>query len=200
MSLHDEIDVGSVLQFIAEHEPLTATLQHFRGIPDAALRVALKSAVAPRPHHVLPKMSSTTTSEPPAVPTVVVYSDGASRGNPGPAGAGWVICDLAGKPLARGGVFLGRCTNNEAEYMAAAMGLKAAEQFGCDNVVLRADSELLVRQLQGRYKVRNTRLLPLYEQVKTLSRQYRGFRAEHVPRAQNAAADEQANLAIDTAR
>ncbi|HET6345423.1 MAG TPA: ribonuclease HI family protein [Myxococcota bacterium] len=141
-------------------------------------------------------------SRPPGIQRshVVVYSDGASRGNPGPAGAGWVICEPDGRVLAKGGIFLGKRTNNEAEYVAAAMGLKAAQQFGATAVVLRADSELMVRQLEGRYKVKHPRIIPLYEQVRALTKQYRSFRAEHVPRAQNAAADEQANIAIDEAR
>ena len=134
------------------------------------------------------------------MPRIIVYSDGASRGNPGPAGAGWVICDGSGRPVAKGNMFLGSRTNNEAEYLAAALGLKAASTFGRQEVVLRADSELLVRQLMGVYQVKNARIVPLYKAVKDLARSFQKFSAEHVPRAQNAAADEQANLAIDEAR
>lgn len=130
---------------------------------------------------------------------VYVYADGASRGNPGPAGAGWVLCAPAEQPFAEGCLYLGQRTNNEAEYAAATLGLKAALDLGHADVVLRADSELLVRQLCGQYKVRNARLLPLYAALKGLTRQFASFRAEHVRRAYNALADAQANRAIDEA-
>ena len=95
-------------------------------------------------------------------------------------------------------MFLGHRTNNEAEYLAAAMGLQAAYDLGAREIVLRADSELMVRQLQGRYQVRNAKLLPLFGSNQAAMRGgFRSFYAEHVPRAQNAAADAQANLAID---
>jgi ribonuclease HI len=212
-----DVDVAAVLRYIAEHEALEKTQEAF-SLTAAQLRERLLEAGAAVPARApRDRRRFDPLEEPPAqdaVPVspeaprpavarrsqVVVYSDGASRGNPGPAGAGWVICEPDGRVLAKGGVFLGKRTNNEAEYVAAAMGLKAAQQFGADAVVLRADSELMVRQLEGRYKVRHPRIIPLYEQVRTLTRQYRSFRAEHVPRAQNAAADEQANIAIDEAR
>lgn len=128
---------------------------------------------------------------------LVVNTDGACRGNPGPSGAGWVISEPSGRQLATGGIFLGRRTNNEAEYLAAAMGLKAAAEMGASSVTLRADSELMVRQLQGRYQVKNAKLLPLFRQVKELCAGFADFTAQHVYREQNAEADHQANLAID---
>lgn len=129
---------------------------------------------------------------------IVVYTDGACRGNPGPSGAGWVICTLEGQVLGEGCAYLGRCTNNEAEYLAAAMGLTAAQQFGVADIVLRADSELLVRQVTGRYKVRNPRILPLYNALMQVAHSYSAFAAEHVRREFNAAADAQANRGIDS--
>lgn len=129
-----------------------------------------------------------------------VYADGASRGNPGPAGAGWALCVAEGEAFAEGCLYLGRRSNNEAEYAAATLGLQAALELGCRNVVLRADSELMVRQLNGIYRVRNARLLPLYEALKGLSLRFAQFTAEHVRRERNALADAQANLAIDEAK
>ena len=129
---------------------------------------------------------------------LVVYTDGACRGNPGPSGAGWVICTPQGKPVGQGCAYLGRRTNNEAEYLAAAMGLTAAISLGVDRIVLRADSQLLVRQICGQYQVRNPRIGVLHQQVMQLVRGLQMFAAEHVPRAENAAADAQANLGIDS--
>jgi ribonuclease HI len=129
---------------------------------------------------------------------LLIYTDGACRGNPGPSGAGWVICTAAGKVLGQGCAFLGHRTNNEAEYLAAAMGLTAAQQFNVDCVTLCADSQLLVRQVLGQYKVRNARILPLFRALMQVAATYRQFTARHVYREQNAAADAQANRGIDT--
>lgn len=135
-------------------------------------------------------MSATSTP-------IYAYADGACRGNPGPGGAGWVFRRGDAEPFATGCLYLGRCTNNEAEYMAAACALRAALELGLRDIVLRADSELMIRQLTGVYKVRNARLLPLYTQVMALCRQFNSFAAEHVRRNFNAHADAEANRAID---
>jgi ribonuclease HI len=131
--------------------------------------------------------------------TVVVYTDGACRGNPGLSGAGWVI-DVQDGPQPcsyTGTLFLGTRTNNEAEYLAAALGLQAAKDLGAQKVILRADSELLVRQVLGIYRVKNARLVPLHQAVVALSRSFSKFEAQHVRREFNSRADHQANLAID---
>ena len=128
---------------------------------------------------------------------VVVYTDGASRGNPGLAGAGWVIEDKDGKRLHADGRFLGRTTNNVAEYAGVLGGLQAAFALGARQITLRADSELLVRQLNGQYKVRAPHLAPLFAQVQQILAKFAAASIEHVPRERNAAADEQANRAID---
>ncbi|MBI3179841.1 MAG: ribonuclease HI family protein [Deltaproteobacteria bacterium] len=130
---------------------------------------------------------------------VVVYTDGASRGNPGPAGAGWVIEEPGGRVLAAGHAFLGRRTNNEAEYEAVVRALAAAQEMGAADVQLRSDSELLVRQLNGQYRVRAAGLVPLHEQVRETARGFARFEARHVPREDNTRADAQANAAIDEA-
>ena len=146
-------------------------------------------------------MAGPTSSPGPAYPDpIFAYADGASRGNPGPAGAGWVLRRGDAAPFAAGNLFLGHRTNNEAEYLAALCALQAALDLGFSHVTLRADSELLVRQLLGIYRVRNERLQPLYAQLLALSRRFGRFHAEHVLRARNALADAQANLAIDEAQ
>jgi ribonuclease HI len=131
---------------------------------------------------------------------LIVYSDGACRGNPGPSGAGWVLAHPDGSIVGRGNLFLGHRTNNEAEYLAAAMGLQAAADIGCKDVTLRADSELMIRQLTGVYKVRNARIIPLFKELKKLADKFPTFKAEHVRREFNVEADAEANLAIDNAR
>lgn len=126
-----------------------------------------------------------------------LYTDGASRGNPGPAGAGWVLEDPSGVPVQRGGAFLGRRTNNEAEYEAVIRGLAVARDAGVQHLILRADSELLVRQLTGVYRVRHPRMQPLFAKAKELLGAFADVRIEHVRRHLNQLADAEANLAID---
>ncbi|OQX19395.1 MAG: hypothetical protein BWK76_04610 [Desulfobulbaceae bacterium A2] len=129
-----------------------------------------------------------------------MFSDGASRGNPGPAGAGYVILDEQGRELAAEGIFLGHCTNNVAEYRALLAGLAAAERLSCRRIDLRLDSELIVRQLQGRYQVKHPALKPLYQEVRDRLGRLPSWGVAHVPRAQNARADQLANQGIDQRR
>ena len=127
-----------------------------------------------------------------------VHADGASRGNPGPASIGAVVYDPSGREVHTVSRRLGRATNNEAEYQAAIAGLEAALALGARAVALRLDSELVVRQLEFRYKVRNPRLRPFFERLLELRRQFDEFEAKSIPREQNKRADQLANLALDT--
>ncbi len=127
-----------------------------------------------------------------------VYSDGASRGNPGPASIGAAVYNIAGEEVHTISRRIGRATNNEAEYQAAIAGLEAALGLGGGSVELRMDSELIVRQLEFRYRVRNARLRPFFERILELKRQFKSFKVTHVPREQNKRADELANLALDS--
>ena len=130
---------------------------------------------------------------------VILYTDGASRGNPGLAGAGFLVLDEKGALLDEGKTFLGERTNNEAEYDALIAGLKLARRLGCLEVEARADSQLMVRQLTGQYRVKNKRLIPLVLEVKKLAAAFAKVNYYHVPRAENAQADKLANQAIDEA-
>jgi ribonuclease HI len=132
------------------------------------------------------------------VASVLLYTDGASRGNPGQAGAGIVLKAPDGSTVARGYRYLGHATNNEAEYQAVLIGLQQALKSGFHSVTIRADSELLVRQLKGEYRVKSPHLQVLHAEALSLLRQFTSWRAEHIPRAQNAEADRLANKAIDT--
>ena len=127
-----------------------------------------------------------------------VFTDGASRGNPGPSSIGAVVYDADGKEVHTVSRRLGRATNNEAEYQAVIAGLEAALGLGGGSVDLRMDSQLIVRQLEFRYRVRNARLRPFFERVVELRRQFESFRVTHVPREQNKRADQLANLALDS--
>ena len=127
----------------------------------------------------------------------VIYADGASRGNPGPSAIGAVIFDDKDKECHHISEAIGRATNNEAEYRAAIAGVEAALALGARHVELRMDSELVVRQLDSRYRVRNPRLKRLFIRMKDLRWRFASFSAVAVPRQDNALADKLANQALD---
>ena len=129
---------------------------------------------------------------------LVVETDGASRGNPGLAGAGVIIKDGGGRILETIGRFLGLATNNQAEYQALIAGLEAVAHHEPESVTVRMDSELLVKQMNGDYRVRHPDLLPLYARAVDLAFALPQVRFEHVPRERNPGADRVANMAIDT--
>ena len=128
---------------------------------------------------------------------VRVYSDGAARGNPGPAGAGAVVVDEDGTVIAEIGRYLGEQTNNVAEYQGLLLGLRHALDHGASEVQVLADSQLLIRQLAGVYRVRNAGLIPLFEEAKRLLGRFKKVELRHIPREMNGAADEMSNRAID---
>ncbi len=128
---------------------------------------------------------------------ITIYSDGAARGNPGPAGAGAELTDAEGKVLGTVCTYLGERTNNQAEYQALIFALDEAIELGATRVRIFADSELMVKQVRGEYKVRNAGIKPLYEDVRKRLRRIGSHTIEHVPREKNGRADTLANLAID---
>lgn len=127
----------------------------------------------------------------------VANVDGASRGNPGPASYAVILRAPDGKTLIESAKYLGRATNNVAEYYALITALDYAQTQGIRRLVVRSDSELLVRQMQGRYKVRSPDLRPLFERAKKLAGGLAYFAMEHVRRELNREADELANIALD---
>jgi ribonuclease HI len=126
-----------------------------------------------------------------------LYTDGASRGNPGPAGVGVLLLDERGRPLLELNRFLGNATNNEAEYQGLIAGLEAAEKLELHRLRIFLDSELVVKQLHGEYRVRNLRLQPLFEEVASRLQRLNSYAIMHVPRERNQAADRLANEAVD---
>lgn len=131
---------------------------------------------------------------------ITVRFDGGSRGNPGPAGAGVVLEADDGTVLRGFGLFLGHTTNNVAEYRGLIAGLEAARQLGAVGVHVRGDSELVVKQLLGDYRVKNETLKPLFDKATALLRQFEHVEIAHNTREHNRLADRLANLAIDKAR
>lgn len=130
---------------------------------------------------------------------VIAYTDGASRGNPGPAGMGYVILAEDGRVLEERGEFLGRATNNEAEYRAAIAALEAAHRLGARVVVVRTDAGLLARQQTGRYRTKAARLAELGRRLQSLAQAFDRVEFEEIPRDANRRADCLANEAIDRA-
>ena len=128
---------------------------------------------------------------------VIARIDGGARGNPGPAGYGVLLEDRAGRKLAELSHFLGPRTNNVAEYSGLIAALEYAVQHPPKAVKVLSDSELLVKQMRGEYKVKSPELRPLYEKARALSHRLEWFAIEHVARRENRAADRLANRAMD---
>lgn len=126
-----------------------------------------------------------------------LYSDGAARGNPGPAGAGAVIVNADGHVVAKIGKFLGDNTNNFAEYMGLILGLKRAKAMGIKELDVFSDSELIVKQLSGEYAVRAENLRPLHEEARSLLQGFGEVKVRYIPREENEQADLMSNRAID---
>jgi ribonuclease HI len=126
-----------------------------------------------------------------------LFTDGAARGNPGPAGLGMVIEDDQGMRLWGGCRYVGTATNNRAEYLALIDGLRKAVEWAPDRLEVYLDSKLVVEQVSGRYKVRNADLQPLHQQAAQLLKGFARVTVSHVPRERNRGADALANRAID---
>lgn len=127
---------------------------------------------------------------------VIIYTDGASKGNPGDAGIGVVISLPDGSVLREIGEYIGRATNNVAEYTALIRGLKEAATLGATHIEISTDSELMARQLAGVYKVKSPNLQPLYIQAISLIRNFSSVSISHVVRELNKRADELANQGV----
>lgn len=130
-------------------------------------------------------------------PACTVNIDGGSRGNPGPAAYGVLIRDPRGEVIARLKKYIGRATNNVAEYYGLIAALDYATSHGIRALRVESDSELLVNQMRGRYKVKSADLKPLFERAQKMARSFESFRIEHVYRERNAEADQLANEALD---
>ncbi len=129
---------------------------------------------------------------------ILIYTDGGSRGNPGPSGAGAVLYDKeTNEVLAEISEYLGKQTNNVAEYTALLLALQKAKELEAERVHCRLDSELIVKQMSGEYRVKNEHLAKLFVQIWNLRQQFVDVTFEHVRREKNKVADQLANDAMD---
>lgn len=132
--------------------------------------------------------------------TLIINTDGGARGNPGPAGTGVVIKSETGEIIYRHGGYLGVATNNVAEYKALIKALEEASNLGGTNLQINMDSELIVKQMQGHYKIKEPTLKELAAKVFTLQNKFQNIIFTHVPREKNKEADALVNGAIDQAQ
>ncbi|MBI2460480.1 MAG: ribonuclease HI family protein [Candidatus Rokubacteria bacterium] len=126
---------------------------------------------------------------------LTIYIDGSVLGNPGPGAIGVVVLNGAGQVVEAWGEAIGEVTNNQAEYRALLAALEKARRLGAAEVTIRSDSQLLVRQFSGEYRVKDAKLRPLHARARALAGRFRSFRLEHIPREENRAADRLANRA-----
>jgi formyltetrahydrofolate-dependent phosphoribosylglycinamide formyltransferase len=131
---------------------------------------------------------------------IIAHIDGGSRGNPGPAAAGFTLADSAGTQLVGKGFFLGQATNNIAEYTSFLKALEASKQTGAEQLTVFSDSELLVRQVNGQYKVKSENIRPLFQKAVDLLDSFASWQVYHIPREQNKQADKLVNQALDLKR
>jgi len=197
-----------ILRTLAEKLPDHILQEYFRDLPPKRVRKILTETVkilAPQVEKTAPsreqvslwKNGEKTWSGKLAGKALQLFSDGASRGNPGNAGAGISILDEKGNELVGASKYLGQCTNNEAEYQALLFGLERCAEFGSGSLKIYLDSELIVKQIRGEYKVKHPNLKSLYQKtIKQLSG-LASFSITHVRREKNSRADELANRAID---
>lgn len=203
------MSVSDILEAVATHGSISAAAVALelepaavkRALEDAARRLSA-SAPAPAQRSLFDARPAAPASRPKASATgrlahLVLHSDGAARGNPGPAGAGAVLSEPGGKVLTRLGRYLGMQTNNVAEYEGVILGLEKALELGVRHLDVRADSLLVINQLRGEWKVKHPGLKPHYERARALLKQFERVTLEHVRRELNVEADEMSNRAID---
>lgn len=128
--------------------------------------------------------------------SAILYTDGASRGNPGPASIGYVVWE-GDEILFQHGERIGENTNNVAEYTAVILGLQKCASLGIHEICIKSDSELLVKQIQGVYKVKAPHIVPLFQKVRDLLGHFKTYKVQHVRREENSLADALANEALD---
>lgn len=127
---------------------------------------------------------------------VIINTDGACWGNPGPGAIGAILKDTKGKVIASISKAIGQTTNNQAEYQAMIAALETALELGAGNIEVLSDSELMVRQINGEYRVKNVSIKPLYQRIKDLQRQFKSFTIKHIPDEENSEAHNLASKAL----
>ncbi|MHC4558506.1 MAG: phosphoribosylglycinamide formyltransferase [Planctomycetota bacterium] len=128
---------------------------------------------------------------------IIAHIDGASRGNPGPAAAGFTLSDSAGTQLQAKALLIGQTTNNVAEYTSLVKAAEAAKQIGAEQLTVFSDSELVVKQINGQYKVKSEQIRPLFQQAVVLLGQFKNWKVQHITREKNKQADSLVNQALN---
>lgn len=200
---------SAILEAVAEHGSIAAAAAALHVEPDTVVD-ALRTLARKLDDKPRPAAQPSLFDAPPARPApaakpaaggrfahLILFTDGAARGNPGPAGAGAVLSLPDGTVIARLGKFLGVQTNNVAEYQGLIIGLEKALELGARTLDVRADSLLVISQLRGEWKVKHPGLKPYFDQARALLRKFDRVSLEHVRRELNAEADEMSNRAID---
>ena len=159
----------------------------------ASFKEAVSGLVSSRPD----LFNQADTPTPTQSPGLSLYCDGASRGNPGLASSGYVILNHLKQPVCQGGEFLGQATNNQAEYQSLKVGLERSLALGAKSLAVFMDSQLVVRQVSGQYKVKNEGLKDIYKQVMDLIKNFDNFQINHIDRELNKTADTIANQVLD---
>lgn len=178
-------DARSVLEALAGSLDIEVVLKKFPDLDREGLRSVIAEAASRMP-------SSGRGGD-----RLLAYIDGAARGNPGEAGAGVVLKDAAGNVVEKLSQYLGKATNNTAEYKALLLALRRARELGATSLQVYSDSELIVNQINGRYRIRAGHLQKLCQEAIRFMRDFDQVNISHVPRDKNVEADEQANLAVD---
>lgn len=187
--------LSEALAAVAEGTPLVEALEVAGIDAGQARRLMAEMAAHLVNHPAHPPAEDTSPSQP--VPLAVAYCDGASRGNPGEAACAVLLVDESGEELLRRATRLGWATNNQAEYEGVILALELAGQLGAKKLEVRMDSELVVRQLEGTYRVKNEGLKPLYERACELVHSFKSVAVTHIPRSENKLADKLVNAALD---
>jgi ribonuclease HI len=199
---------ADILRILAGKLPDEVLQEHFQDLAPGQVRNILQEAVS----ILAPRKEEKSKPSPQATlwqdkgkdwkgrlqgKTLSLFTDGASRGNPGEAGAGVCILDEEGGELVAAGQYLGQCTNNEAEYRALLLGLARCKEFGRGRLKAQLDSELIVKQIRGQYRVKHPNLIPLFREAMARLSEFASYAVTHVRREKNSRADELANRAID---
>ncbi len=190
---NDELGEG---ENYASKEEMVATFRKYYG-RDINAKTAVKiihfsfTPQTPRPLETIEDKNIENLTE------LKLYADGGSRGNPGPSASGYVLMTMDEGIIAQGGLYLGLNTNNQAEYTALKIGLEEALSRGVKVIHVYMDSELVIRQMTGLYKVKNADLLVLHQTIKLLAGRFENITYTHVPRALNKLADAMVNEVLD---
>ncbi len=129
----------------------------------------------------------------------IIFTDGGARGNPGPAGIGYVIYDEKNNIISSIGLYIGETTNNQAEYQAVWQALNKAKDLGFHELNLYLDSELVVNQLNQKFKIKNSELAKMFVKIWNISQEFKNIKYNYIPREKNKLADKLVNQAIDQA-